>query len=71
MASPYLAMALMPGLYRFLPRPGGWTVHLERLLGFLLAGTCVYLFGLLPTSAYLNVLILPCGPSPVAAWTWG
>ncbi|HCU68564.1 MAG TPA: protein-disulfide reductase [Desulfomicrobium sp.] len=70
MASPYLAMALMPGLYRFLPRPGGWTVHLERLLGFLLAGTCVYLFGLLPTSAYLNVLIL-LWTIAVAAWTWG
>ncbi len=70
MASPYLAMALLPGLYRFLPRPGAWTVHLERILGFLLAGTCVYLFGLLPSSEYLNVLIL-LWVIALAAWTWG
>ena len=70
MASPYLAMALMPGLYRFLPNPGAWTVHLERLLGFLLAGTAVYLFGLLPTSEYLNMLIL-LWVIALAAWMWG
>jgi len=70
MASPYLAMAAFPGLYRFLPRPGGWTIHLERLLGFLLAATCVYLFGLLPTSEYLNVLIL-LWVVAMAAWVWG
>jgi thiol:disulfide interchange protein DsbD len=70
MASPYLAMALFPGLYRFLPKPGAWTLHLERILGFLLAGTCVYLFGLLPTSEYLNVLILLWAIA-LAAWMWG
>lgn len=70
MASPYLAMALLPGLYRFLPRPGAWTAHLERILGFLLAGTCVYLFGLLPSSEYLNVLIL-LWVIALAAWVWG
>jgi len=70
MASPYLAMAVFPGLYRFLPRPGNWTLHLERILGFLLAGTCVYLFGLLPTSEYLSVLIL-LWVIALAAWIWG
>ncbi len=70
MASPYLVMALFPNLYRFLPRPGTWTVHLERILGFLLAGTCVYLFGLLPASEYLNVLIL-LWVIAMAAWMWG
>ncbi|PKN43218.1 MAG: protein-disulfide reductase [Deltaproteobacteria bacterium HGW-Deltaproteobacteria-18] len=70
MASPYLAMALFPGLYRFLPKPGPWTLHLERILGFLLAATCVYLFGLLPTSEYINVLIL-LWTIALAAWIWG
>jgi thiol:disulfide interchange protein DsbD len=70
MASPYLAMALMPGLYKFLPNPGAWTLHLERLLGFLLAGTTVYLFGLLPTALYLDMLIL-LWVIAVAAWMWG
>jgi thiol:disulfide interchange protein DsbD len=70
MASPYLAMALFPGLYRCLPKPGAWTMHLERVLGFLLAATCVYLFGLLPTSEYLSVLIL-LWVIALAAWIWG
>jgi thiol:disulfide interchange protein DsbD len=70
MASPYLAMSIFPGLYRFLPRPGAWTLHLERILGFLLAATCVYLFGLLPTTQYLSVLIL-LWTIALAAWIWG
>ena len=70
MAAPYLAMSLFPGLYRFLPKPGAWTLHLERILGFLLAATCVYLFGLLPTSQYVNVLIL-LWTIALAAWIWG
>lgn len=70
MASPYLAMSVFPGLYRFLPKPGAWTLHLERILGFLLAATCVYLFGLLPTSEYVSVLIL-LWTIALAAWIWG
>jgi len=70
MASPYLAMALFPGLYRYLPKPGPWTMHLERILGFLLAATCVYLFGLLPTSEYVSVLVL-LWVIALAAWMWG
>ena len=70
MASPYLAMALFPGLYRFLPKPGLWTMHLERILGFLLAATCVYLFGLLPTSEYVSMLVL-LWVIALAAWMWG
>lgn len=70
MALPYLGMAIFPGLYRLLPKPGAWSTHLERVLGFLLAGTCVYLFGLLPTSAYLDVLIL-LWTIALAAWAWG
>lgn len=70
MAAPYLLMALLPGLYRFLPQPGAWTIHLERVLGFLLAGTTVYLIGLLPTTQYLNVLIL-LWMLALGAWIWG
>ena len=70
MGSPYLILAVFPGLFRFLPKPGAWTLHLERILGFLLAGTCVYLFSLLPTTQYLNVLIL-LWTIALAAWVWG
>lgn len=70
MAAPYLLMAVFPNLYRFLPRPGAWTARLERFLGFLLAGTTVYLIGLLPTASYLSVLVL-LWVIALAAWIWG
>ncbi len=70
MAAPYLLMAVFPNLYRFLPRPGAWTARLERFLGFLLAGTTVYLIGLLPTAHYVSVLAL-LWVIALGAWIWG
>lgn len=70
MASPYVLLAGFPGLYARLPRAGAWTVQVERFLGFLLLGTCVYLLGLLPSSVYLDVLILLWSIG-LAAWIWG
>jgi thiol:disulfide interchange protein DsbD len=70
MASPYLLMAAFPSLFRFLPRPGDWTVTLERLLGFLLLGTCVYLFALLPSELHIKTLVLFWAVG-LGAWTWG
>ena len=43
MASPYLAVAAMPGLVRYLPRPGAWMIHLRRALGLLLAASALWL----------------------------
>ncbi|MBT6093481.1 MAG: hypothetical protein HOH04_01275 [Rhodospirillaceae bacterium] len=40
---PYLAVAAMPGLATWLPRPGSWMVKLKAVLGLLLAGTGVWL----------------------------
>ncbi|NCC25287.1 MAG: protein-disulfide reductase [Deltaproteobacteria bacterium] len=70
MASPYMTMAVFPGMYRFLPRPGNWTVHLERILGFVLMATCVYLVGLLPSEDIVEVLILFLAIA-LGAWMWG
>ena len=36
MASPYLAVALFPGLATRLPRPGNWMIWLERVLALVL-----------------------------------
>ncbi len=47
MSLPYLIIALRPGLIRFIPKPGGWTITLEQIMGFLLVGTAVYLIGIL------------------------
>ncbi|MFP4168299.1 MAG: cytochrome c biogenesis protein CcdA [Desulfonatronovibrionaceae bacterium] len=70
MASPYLGMALFPGLVRFMPRPGKWTRHLENGLGFVLLATSVYLLGLLPEDLIISTLVLFLSIG-LAAWIWG
>ncbi len=47
MAFPYFLLSVRPGLMKFIPRPGEWTTTLERIMGFLLLGTVVYLIGIL------------------------
>jgi suppressor for copper-sensitivity B len=44
MALPYLLLAARPGAARWLPRPGAWMDTLKGFMGFLLAGTAVWLF---------------------------
>ena len=43
MASPYLLLAIAPGLGRLVPRPGAWMHRFRIAMGFLLAGTAVWL----------------------------
>ncbi|HZT51075.1 MAG TPA: protein-disulfide reductase DsbD domain-containing protein, partial [Stellaceae bacterium] len=42
-AAPYLLVAAVPALVRFLPRPGRWMLALRRVLGLALAGTALWL----------------------------
>jgi len=46
-AAPYLLVAALPAIAQLLPRPGRWMVVLRRILGFLLAGTAVWLLTIL------------------------
>ncbi len=70
MALPYLALSAAPGLIRFVPRPGDWSVAFEQLMGFLLLGTAVYLMGILSSEnlmpAIWFLLILGIG-----LWQYG
>ncbi len=43
MALPYLALAATPASVAWLPRPGPWMHHFKVVMGFLLAGTAVWL----------------------------
>ena len=70
MASPYLIMALFPELVRFFPKPGPWTLYLEKGLGFLLLATCIYLVSLLPENLVLSTLIM-FWVIGFGAWMWG
>ncbi|MFT8719777.1 protein-disulfide reductase DsbD family protein [Acetobacter sp.] len=47
LASPYLMLALIPGLGRFLPRPGRWMEILRQVLAFPVLATCVWLLWVL------------------------
>ncbi|NMC20964.1 MAG: hypothetical protein GYA33_11145 [Thermogutta sp.] len=44
MASPYLVIGAFPELMRFMPKPGPWMESFERVMGFVLLGTVVYIF---------------------------
>jgi len=70
MALPYLVMTLFPGLVRLFPKPGAWTGHLEKLVGLLLMGTCIYLLGILPDAKLIPALLL-LWFTAMAAWLWG
>lgn len=56
MALPYLVLSMYPALLRFVPKPGEWMVTLERVMGFLLLGTAVYLAGILESAALVPTL---------------
>ena len=70
MALPYLVLAAWPGAARILPKPGAWTGIMERLVGFFLMGTALYLLSILPEARRLAALaaLLACA---LAAWMWG
>lgn len=70
MALPYLLMAVFPFMLRFLPRPGPWTMYLEKILGFFLVATCIYLMSLIPEDMFIKALIMFLVIA-FAAWMWG
>lgn len=44
LAIPYLALTLIPGVGKILPRPGAWMEAVKQLMGFALLGTAIWLF---------------------------
>jgi suppressor for copper-sensitivity B len=58
LALPYLVVAAVPALARFLPRPGRWMQGLRRFLGLLLGGTALWLVWVLSEQAGLAAATL-------------
>ena len=54
LATPYLLIALMPGLATRLPKPGPWMVTLRKIMGFALAATGLWLVSVLSGVIGLN-----------------
>jgi thiol:disulfide interchange protein len=57
MASPYVFISLFPATIRWLPRPGAWLIHFERLMGFALLATVVYLLAIIQESERIWVVL--------------
>ncbi len=58
MALPFFGAALVPGVARWLPRPGPWMITLRRILGVMLLGT----------AAWLVVILSGVGGPGAALW---
>ncbi|NNM54755.1 MAG: hypothetical protein HKM05_08545 [Spirochaetales bacterium] len=65
LALPDLLLAAFPAIFKLLPRPGAWTKHFEQFMGFLLAGTALYMVwiyeNLAGSSAMWVILVLLWG----------
>ncbi len=70
MALPYILFAIKPRLAIFLPRPGMWMQHLERIVGFFLMATSIYLLSVLPEKKIFVALISLLFVA-FLGWIWG
>ncbi len=71
MALPYLLVAAAPGVARLLPRPGAWMETVRGVMGFLLAGSAVWLFYVLSLQVSPEQLAaIQLGLLGLALFTW-
>jgi thiol:disulfide interchange protein DsbD len=70
MAMPYILIAVVPALARFVPRPGTWMNTFEVIMGFLLVFTSVYLISLLGHDYAVSTLMLMVFVS-MGLWQYG
>lgn len=70
MAFPYILLTIWPNMAKMLPKPGNWMYIFEHLLGFLLLGTAIYLFSILPVDKHILILIALLFVG-AGAWLWG
>lgn len=73
MALPFLALAHLPGLHRWLPKPGPWMVTFKEILAFPLFITAVWLLWVLGRQTSSDQLVLAlCGLVALgfAIWVW-
>ncbi|MFM7244692.1 MAG: thioredoxin family protein [Planctomycetaceae bacterium] len=68
MCLPYVIVGMLPGLVRFLPKPGAWMATFKELLGFVMLGTVVYLFTILHHEWFVPTLALLVGIWAACWW---
>ncbi|MCY3966850.1 MAG: thioredoxin family protein [Acidobacteria bacterium] len=71
LAIPYLLLAAMPRATRLLPRPGEWMVTLRGVMGFLIAGTTIWLLYVLAAQMdSARLAFLEIGLLTLALFIW-
>lgn len=70
MALPYMVLSIRPDFARILPRPGTWMRTFERIVGFCLLGTALYLLSILPAQKHMDVLCVLL-VAAMGVWLWG
>ncbi len=71
LALPYLAITLIPGFSRILPKPGRWMETVKQVMGFALFGTAIWLYRTLQvqvTPASANSFLIFLLVLAVALW---
>ena len=68
MALPYILVGLIPGLVKFLPKPGLWMETLKEILGFVMLGTVVFLFTFLNHDWFVPTFALLVGIWAACWW---
>ena len=74
LASPFIAIAYVPVLFKLLPNPGAWMETFKQLMGFTLIATTVWLIDVLAAQVTVDatvgfVAFLAC--LGLAAWVFG
>ncbi len=57
LAAPFILIAFVPALYKFLPRPGAWMETFKELLGFTLMATALWLLHVLGAQIGMDRLL--------------
>jgi thiol:disulfide interchange protein len=73
-AFPYLLLSSVPGLARFLPKPGAWMDHLKQFMGFPLLATVIWLawvFGRQTSIDSMGMLLALLLVAGLSAWILG
>ncbi len=71
LATPYLVLAAAPKVAGMLPRPGDWMVTLRGVMGFLLAGTTIWLLYVLAAQMdSARLAFLEVGLLSLALFVW-
>jgi thiol:disulfide interchange protein DsbD len=73
MALPFLVLSFLPGLARWMPRPGAWMLTFRQFLAFPLYGTAVFwlwVLGQLSGETAMVMVIVGCVLLAFAAWLW-